>query len=160
MVLVGFSSSLRAPEQPVPVQKLFMGAVGGLCLLLAVALALPQFAAAGSFLAGLKPAVHGGFWFLLKVFLYLYVFMWLRFTLPRYRFDQLMKLGWHFMLPVAIVNVMAIAVALVLHRPREAGGLDWGLGASLLVSNAGTLIVAANLAAVGQRRASPVVGGA
>src|SRR3989442_1578839 len=141
------------PQQPVKVQKGFLAAVGLLCLALAGVLGVVLAPA-----AAFKTPVHGTFWFLLKVFLYLYVFMWLRFTLPRYRFDQLMKLGWHFMLPVAIVNVMAIAVALVLHRPREAGGLDWGLGTSLLVSNAGTLIVAAYLAAVGQRLVSPIVG--
>src|SRR5437899_1940085 len=155
LVLAGYCF-YRTPKQPVKVQKGFLAAVGLLCLALAGVLGVVLAPAAAAF----KTPVHGTFWFLLKVFLYLYVFMWLRFTLPRYRFDQLMKLGWHFMLPVAIVNVMAIAVALVLHRPREAGGLDWGLGASLLVSNAGTLIVAAYLAAVGQRRASPVVGGA
>ena len=154
LVLAGYCF-YRTPKQPVKVQKGFLAAVGLLCLALAGVLGVVLAPAAAAF----KTPVHGTFWFLLKVFLYLYVFMWLRFTLPRYRFDQLMKLGWHFMLPVAIVNVMAIAVALVLHRPREAGGLDWGLGASLLVSNAGTLIVAAYLAAVGQRRASPIVGG-
>jgi len=37
--------------------------------------------------------MHGAFWFLLKVGLYLYLFMWLRFTFPRYRFDQLMAFG-------------------------------------------------------------------
>jgi len=153
LVLAGYCF-YRTPKQPVKVQKGFLAAVGLLCLALAGVLGVVLAPAAAAF----KTPVHGTFWFLLKVFLYLYVFMWLRFTLPRYRFDQLMKLGWHFMLPVAIVNVMAIAVALVLHRPREAGGLDWGLGASLLVSNAGTLMVAAYLAAVGQRRTSPIVG--
>jgi len=155
LVLAGYCF-YRTPKQPVKVQKGFLAAVGLLCLALAAVLGVVLVPAAAAF----KPPIHGAFWFLLKVFIYLYVFMWLRFTLPRYRFDQLMKLGWHFMIPVAIVNVMAIAVALILHRPREAGGLEWGLGASLLVSNAGTLIVAAYLAAVGQRHASPVVGGA
>jgi hypothetical protein len=72
-------------------------------------------------IAGLKPALHGGFWFLLKVGLYLYLFMWLRFTFPRYRFDQLMRLGWQFLIPLSIVNVMAIGLALALHR-------EWGWG--------------------------------
>ena len=76
----------------------------------------------GSLLAAVKPGLHGGFWFLFKVAAYLYVFMWLRFTFPRYRFDQLMRLGWQFLLPVAMANVAGIAVALALHR-----GLGWSV---------------------------------
>src|SRR5216684_4286839 len=93
--------------------------------------------------------------FLLKVFFYIYVFMWLRFTFPRYRFDQLMRLGWHFMIPVALVNVMAIGLALVLHRQ-----FGWGLAPALVVTTAGTLLAAGYLAYVGQQSQSAVVGGA
>jgi NADH-quinone oxidoreductase subunit H len=59
---------------------------------------------------------------MLKVFLYIYAFMWLRFTFPRYRFDQLMRLGWQFLIPVSIVNVMGIASALALNRTLAWGG--------------------------------------
>ena len=141
----------RTPRQPVKVQKAFLAAVGLLCLLLAGLLTgalAPQAAA-------FKPALHGAFWFLLKVFIYIYVFMWLRFTFPRYRFDQLMKLGWHFMIPVAIVNVMGVGLALVLERQ-----FAWGLAPALVVTTAGTLVVAGYLAYVGERRASSFVGGA
>ncbi len=141
----------RTPRQPVKVQKMFLAAVGGLCLLLTAVLAAPVFGVPYFSQA----ALHGGFWFLLKVFLYIYVFMWLRFTFPRYRFDQLMKLGWHFMIPVAIVNVMGIGLALVLNRQFQ-----WGLAAALLATNAGVLLVAAWLAWVGEQYESPLVGGA
>jgi len=141
----------RTPRQPVKVQKVFLAAVGGLCILLAVILAAPVFGV--PYLS--QAAIHGAFWFLLKVFLYIYVFMWLRFTFPRYRFDQLMKLGWHFMIPVAIVNVMGIALALVLNRQFQ-----WGLAPALLATNVGVLLAAAGLAWVGERYESPVVGGA
>ena len=46
-------------------------------------------------------------WFLLKSFLFLYVFVWIRATLPRYRYDQLMRLGWKVLIPLAIANLVA-----------------------------------------------------
>ena len=55
----------------------------------------------------LVPAV---LWFCLKVFLFLYVFIWIRGTLPRFRFDQLMRYGWKVFLPLALANVMVSAV--------------------------------------------------
>ncbi len=151
MLLVAAYCFWRAPRQPVKVQKGFLAAVGLLCLGLAGILGAALVPAAAAF----KPGIHGGFWFLFKVFLYLYTFMWLRFTVPRYRFDQLMRLGWHFMIPVALVNVMGVATALVLHR--QAG---WGLGRALAVTTVGTLIVAAYLAAVGERGESAAESGA
>jgi len=71
-----------------------LAAVGASFILVAGILAAPLLAPAGSMLASAKAGLHGAFWFLLKVVLYLYLFMWLRFTFPRYRFDQLMRLGW------------------------------------------------------------------
>jgi len=55
----------------------------------------------------LVPAV---LWFSFKVFIFLYVFIWIRGTLPRFRFDQLMQYGWKIFLPVALANVMVSAV--------------------------------------------------
>jgi NADH-quinone oxidoreductase subunit H len=142
MLLVAGYSLYRAPKQPVAVQKMFMVAVAGLCFLLAVALGLPLFAPAGSIFVAMKPGVHGAFWFLLKVGLYLYLFLWLRFTFPRYRFDQLMKLGWHFLIPVSIVNVFSIGIALFLHRTPEQGGYGWGLWSSVGLTTAFTIVIA------------------
>ncbi len=45
-------------------------------------------------------------WFLGKVAVFIYFFMWVRFTLPRYRYDQLMKIGWKVLIPVSLVNIM------------------------------------------------------
>ena len=53
--------------------------------------------------------VPGWIWFLLKTFVWLYIFLWVRATLPRYRYDQLMRLGWKVLIPLAIANVMVTA---------------------------------------------------
>ena len=52
-------------------------------------------------------------WFLLKVFLLLFFYVWMRWTLPRYRYDQLMKFGWKVLLPLAVVNLLATAAAVL-----------------------------------------------
>jgi uncharacterized membrane protein len=150
MLLTAAYCFWRAPRQPVKVQKMFLAAVGLLCLGIAGVLAATLAPQAAAF----KPGIHGAFWFLLKVFLYIYLFMWLRFTFPRYRFDQLMKLGWHFMIPVAIVNVMGVGLALVLQRQ-----FGWGLASALVMTTVGTLLVAGYLAYVGERYELPIVGG-
>jgi len=51
-------------------------------------------------------AIPGIFWFTLKVFLILFVFLWVRATFPRYRYDQLMRLGWKIFLPLTLVWVV------------------------------------------------------
>lgn len=48
-------------------------------------------------------------WFLIKIFIFLYIFIWVRGTLPRFRFDQLMRYGWKVFLPVAMANVIVSA---------------------------------------------------
>jgi NADH-quinone oxidoreductase subunit H len=53
-------------------------------------------------------------WFFLKSFAFLYFFIWVRATLPRYRYDQLMALGWKFLIPLAIVNLVVTGIVKVL----------------------------------------------
>jgi len=59
-------------------------------------------------------AIQGIFWFLAKVFTFLFVYIWMRGTLPRFRYDQLMSFGWKFLLPVSIANVVLTAIAILI----------------------------------------------
>ena len=52
-------------------------------------------------------------WFIGKIFVFLYVFIWIRATLPRYRYDQLMALGWKVLIPIAIGNLVLTGIAKV-----------------------------------------------
>jgi NADH-quinone oxidoreductase subunit H len=53
-------------------------------------------------------------WFMLKVFGFLFLYIWVRGTLPRFRYDQLMAFGWKFLLPLAIANIMVTALVVAL----------------------------------------------
>ena len=53
-------------------------------------------------------------WFFGKMFVFLYLFIWIRATLPRYRYDQLMRLGWKVLIPIAIGNIVVTGIAKVL----------------------------------------------
>ena len=50
------------------------------------------------------------FWFVFKVFCFLFLYIWVRGTLPRFRYDQLMSFGWKFLLPLAILNIVATSL--------------------------------------------------
>ncbi|HEY3382319.1 MAG TPA: NADH-quinone oxidoreductase subunit NuoH [Vicinamibacterales bacterium] len=52
-------------------------------------------------------------WFIGKTFVVLYVFLWIRATLPRYRYDQLMRIGWKVLIPLAIANILVTAAVKV-----------------------------------------------
>ncbi len=53
-------------------------------------------------------------WFVAKVFVFLFVYIWVRGTLPRFRYDQLMAFGWKFLLPLAIANLVVTALVVAL----------------------------------------------
>ena len=53
-------------------------------------------------------------WFLLKTSFFIWLFMWFRFTFPRYRYDQLMSIGWKVLLPLALANILITGVFLSL----------------------------------------------
>jgi len=54
------------------------------------------------------------FWFVVKVLFFIMLYIWVRATLPRFRYDQLMSFGWKFLLPVAILNILATSLVLAL----------------------------------------------
>lgn len=51
------------------------------------------------------------FWFVAKIVVFLFLYIWVRGTLPRFRYDQLMAFGWKFLLPLALVNLIGTAIA-------------------------------------------------
>jgi len=53
-------------------------------------------------------------WFLIKVFIFIFFFIWIRATFPRFRYDQLMKFGWKVLFPLALVNILLTAVGIIL----------------------------------------------
>jgi len=71
------------------------------------------------FLGGLAPPlpvlefIPGAIWFILKICFVLFIFLWVRATFPRYRYDQLMRLGWKVFLPLSFAWVMLVATFLV-----------------------------------------------
>jgi NADH-quinone oxidoreductase subunit H len=64
------------------------------------------------------PGLPGWLWLAIKVFALLFLFIWLRATLPRLRYDRLMKFGWKVLLPLATLNLLVTAVVVGLAFDR------------------------------------------
>jgi len=62
----------------------------------------------------LPPGLVGILWFSLKVFAFLFAYIWFRGTFPRYRFDQLMDLGWKWLIPLALANLLVTGLVKLL----------------------------------------------
>jgi NADH-quinone oxidoreductase subunit H len=58
--------------------------------------------------------IPGVLWFIAKVIVFLYFYLWFRASWPRYRYDQLMKIGWQWLLPISMANVIVTAVLVLL----------------------------------------------
>jgi NADH-quinone oxidoreductase subunit H len=67
--------------------------------------------------------VPGGIWFIAKICLCLFVFLWVRATFPRYRYDQLMRLGWKIFLPLSLLWVVATAGWLIYTNNLPGGSI-------------------------------------
>tara|TARA_Y100000588_G_scaffold379929_4_gene462978 strand:- start:11730 stop:12911 length:1182 start_codon:yes stop_codon:yes gene_type:complete len=87
-------------------QKLVMALIGGGMFLLASLFLIPS----------VNTLIIGLFWFLFKVFLVIYVFIWFRGTFPRYRYDQLMRVGWLYLIPISIGALIVNAAVLLWSR--------------------------------------------
>jgi NADH-quinone oxidoreductase subunit H len=74
-------------------------------------------------------------WFFAKVFLFVYVFIWLRGTLPRLRYDQFMKFGWKVLIPLSFVWIIAVGVirAITLEGPIDRTYLIVAAGVALVI---------------------------
>jgi NADH-quinone oxidoreductase subunit H len=100
-----FVGTLRMPKHPL--MKIQKGGLGALALVLAgigLVLLIPP----------VRDRIQDIFWFVAKVAVFMYLYIWYRGTFPRYRFDQLMKLGWKVMLPMGLGVLIATAVVGVL----------------------------------------------
>ena len=62
------------------------------------------------FVFGLKPFADGFFWLGAKVFFVLFFFLWIRASFPRYRYDQIMRLGWKIFIPVTLAYIVFLAI--------------------------------------------------
>ena len=83
----------------------------------------------------LTAPVPGILWFLLKTAFFMYVFLWLRATFPRYRYDQIMRLGWKVFIPVTIVWLMVEGLWVVM------GWEWWKLGVTVIAVTAILLLI-------------------
>ncbi len=68
------------------------------------------------------PVVSGAFWFFLKVSLFLFMYIWFRGTYPRYRYDQLMALGWKWLIPLSVLNVIGTGLAILVRGALQGRG--------------------------------------
>jgi NADH-quinone oxidoreductase subunit H len=59
------------------------------------------------------PPEYGWIWFLAKVSAILFLYIWVRWTVPRYRYDQLMQFGWKWLFPAAVINLVVTAAAVL-----------------------------------------------
>jgi NADH-quinone oxidoreductase subunit H len=88
-------------KSSVKLDRYFFIALAACFVVLAILLAYPP----------VLNAIQGIFWFSAKVLAFLYAFIWYRATFPRYRYDQLMDVGWRWMIPLALANLIVTAVA-------------------------------------------------
>ncbi len=99
---MAFYSTARMPKHPYfKLQTIGLGAFGALLALIGIVLFLPP----------VRDRVQDIFWFSAKVAAFMYLYIWYRGTFPRYRFDQLMKVGWKVLLPMGVGVLILTAMS-------------------------------------------------
>ncbi len=102
LAAITFYGTARMPKHPFfKVQTIGLGGFGAVLALIGLALFIPP----------VRDRVQDIFWFSAKVAVSMYMYIWYRGTFPRYRFDQLMKVGWKILLPLGIGVLILTAVA-------------------------------------------------
>ena len=92
----------------------FLGEYANMILVSAITVTFFMGGYLPPFNIGFLEIIPGFFWFVSKVAFLLFVFLWIRATLPRYRYDQLMRIGWKFFLPLTLFWVVLVASLLMI----------------------------------------------
>jgi NADH-quinone oxidoreductase subunit H len=96
-----FYNAARMPKHPLfKIQTIGLAGFGAVLALIGLVM----------FLAPVRERVGDIFWFAAKVAGFMYLYIWYRGTFPRYRFDQLMKVGWKVLLPMGLALLILTAV--------------------------------------------------
>jgi NADH-quinone oxidoreductase subunit H len=101
LAAITFYSTMRMPKHPYfRIQTIGLGAFGAVLGLIGIILLVPP----------VKDRIQDIYWFIAKVAVFMYLYIWYRATFPRYRFDQLMKVGWKVLLPLGIGVLILTAI--------------------------------------------------
>src|SRR5579885_1255910 len=101
LALIAFIGVIRMPKHPYfKIQTLGLAGFGAVLGLIGLILFVPP----------VRDRIQDIFWFVAKVAVFMYLYIWYRATFPRYRFDQLMRVGWKVLLPVAVGVLILTAI--------------------------------------------------
>ena len=103
-VLIGAGCAIGAMRVMLAYEKGIMAVLALGMFLIAALFAIPP----------LNEMIIGFFWFLFKVLLLVYMFIWFRGTLPRFRYDQLMQVGWKYLIPISMGGLIVNGIVLLL----------------------------------------------